>query len=206
MKIVPITERMIYCRSRCDMARISKLLIILTTLFSLRCSNGLAASVTTTESPDGFLFQENGKNILFYQRTPKSFNGAFTRNNYIHPLWNLAGTVLTEDAPEDHLHQRGIYWTWHQTTAGDIRCGDAWTCDRFAWDVTAAQVHPLSNGTQKLDVTVLWKSPDFVDSNGKTLPIVQEKTAITVYTRKADYRLVDFEIRLLALHVIVKHL
>jgi hypothetical protein len=165
----------------------------------LSCSIGLSESVTVTTSADGFLFQENSKNILFYQRKPKSFDGAYTRNNYIHPLWNLDGTVLTEDAPADHLHQRGIYWAWHQIKVGDIRCGDAWTCDRFAWDVTAAQIHPLANGAQKLDITVLWQSPDFVDSEDKTLPIVQEKTTITVYRQQKDCRLIDFDIRLLAL-------
>ena len=177
-----------------------RLLIVLVMFTLLAGSDCMAASVTATESSDGFIFQESGKNILFYQRSPKSFDGAYTRNNYIHPLWNLDGDVLTEDAPDDHLHQRGIYWTWHQTMVGDIRCGDAWTCERFAWDVTTAQINPLSNEAQRLDVTVFWKSPDLVDDRGKTLPIVKEKTAITVYPRKESCRLIDFEIRLLALH------
>ena len=177
-----------------------KFLIISSMLISLTSSDGLALSVTAMESPEGILFQENGKNILFYQRTPKSFDGAYTRNNYIHPLWSLDDAVLTEDAPADHLHQRGIYWTWHQTMVGDVRCGDAWTCDRFAWDVTATQISALSNGAQKLDVHVLWESPDFVDSVGNTRPIVEEKTAITVYPMAKQYRLVDFDISLLALH------
>jgi len=166
----------------------------------LTSPEGFAASVIATEEPDGFLFQENGQNILFYQRAPKSFNRAYTRNNYVHPLWNLDGEILTEDAPDDHLHQRGIYWSWHQTWVGELRCGDAWTCENFAWDVVNAEVNPLSEAAQKLDVTVLWKSPDFVDNNGQMRPIVKEQTAILVYPRREDYRLIDFEIRLLALH------
>lgn len=168
-------------------------------LFLIGCSFGIAAPITVTESAEGFLFQEDGKKILFYQRAPKSFDGAYTRNNYIHPLWNLDGDVLTEDAPADHLHHRGIFWTWHQTYVGDTRCGDAWTCKRFAWDITNAKVKALPTGAQKLDVTVLWFSPDFTNSNGNPMPIVKEMTAITVNPRAQDYRFVDINIRLSAL-------
>ncbi|MFC1764755.1 DUF6807 family protein [Planctomycetota bacterium] len=163
------------------------------------CSVGLSEFVRVVESPEGFLFEEVGKRILFYQRAPKSSDGGATRNNYIHPLWNLEGDVLTEDAPDDHLHHRGIFWAWHQTTVGDVRCGDAWLCERFSWDVTAAHVSPLKGGAQKLDVTVLWRSPDYVDAENRQKPIIQENTAITVYPHVKDFRVLDFEIRLLAL-------
>lgn len=182
------------------MADALKFQIISSIFLFVNCAVGQAASVTVTESPEGFLFQEKGQNVLFYQRAPKSFNGAYTRNNYIHPLWSLDGEVLTEDAPDDHLHQRGIYWTWHQTWVGELRCGDAWTCQRFAWDVVSAALSPGSDGVRKLDVTVLWKSPDFVDKNGQMCPIVREETVISVYPREKHYRWLDFEIRLLASH------
>jgi len=163
------------------------------------CTGGGSAVVTVIDSEDGFLFQENEEAILFYQRAPKSFDGAYTRNNYIHPLWSLEGEALTEDAPDDHLHHRGIFWTWHQVLAGDVICGDAWLCERFSWDVVRAQTGPVPDGGQSLDVTVLWKSPDLVDDKGEALPIVQETSKISVHPRQKTYRCIDFDISLLAL-------
>ncbi len=165
------------------MNHLQSVLVLLTLVLLQGCTGGGSAVVTVVDSQDGFLFQESEENILFYQRAPKSFDGAYTRNNYIHPLWSLEGEALTEDAPDDHLHHRGIFWTWHQVLAGDVTCGDAWLCERCSWDVVRAQIGPVPDGGQRLDVTVLWKSPDLVDDNGEALPIVQETSRITVLTR-----------------------
>lgn len=168
------------------------------------CSRGNSTEVNVTESEEGFLFQENDLPVLFYQRTPKSFDGAFTRNNYLHPVWTLDGEILTEDGPPDHLHQRGIFWTWHQTYAGETRLGDAWACQDFAWVVAGARVESGPNGEKSLAVTVLWKSPFWVDQAGEQKPVVEEKTRIVVYPAKTGYRTIDVEISLRALSEEVK--
>jgi type 1 glutamine amidotransferase len=31
---------------------------------------------------------------------------------YIYPAYTAQGTMITEDFPEDHVHQRGINWSW----------------------------------------------------------------------------------------------
>ena len=37
----------------------------------------------------------------------------YVRSSYVHPLYSLDGTeVLTADFPKDHLHHRGLFWTW----------------------------------------------------------------------------------------------
>ena len=88
------------------MNHLQSVLVLLTLGLWQGCAGAGPRAVAVVESQDGFLFQENEANILFYQRTPKSFDGAYTRNNYIHPLWSLEGESLTEDAPKDHLHHR----------------------------------------------------------------------------------------------------
>jgi len=71
-----------------------------------------------------------------------------TRACYIHPLWGLQGEVLTDDAPRDHYHHRGIYWAWPHVKI-DGREYDLWMyhniqqkfvrwLDRQAGPVTAA--------------------------------------------------------------------
>ena len=89
----------------------------------------IAGSLMSSElTAEGILISENGKPVLFYQKNPKSKDGQFERANYIHPLYDLEGNVITEDFPADHLHQRGIFWTWHQILAGEKRLGDGWEC------------------------------------------------------------------------------
>ncbi|MBD3413350.1 MAG: hypothetical protein GF421_02840 [Candidatus Aminicenantes bacterium] len=34
------------------------------------------------------------------------------RSCYIHPLYSLDGTILTDDFPSDHPHHHGVFWTW----------------------------------------------------------------------------------------------
>jgi hypothetical protein len=176
------------------------LLIILVLYIS--CSE--SEKIKVVETDQGYLFSENGAHVLFYQKAPKSFDGAYTRNNYVHPLWTLDGDTLTEDYPPDHAHHRGIFWTWHQTWVGDRRLGDAWECRDFIWDVTETDVSDAANGAKTLSATVLWKSPNFVDDKGEMIAAVQENTSITIHPKTKTFRAIDFEIRLIALQDSVK--
>lgn len=157
------------------------------------------AGIDVTETEEGFLFREGDDDVLFYQRTPKSLDGRYERANYVHPLYDLDGHVLTEDFPADHLHHRGIFWAWHQVWVGEQKIGDAWTCRDFIWDVADADVVDRPAGAKALRVRVLWKSPEWRDESGKLRPIVEETTEITVHPRGADTRAIDFQIGLRAI-------
>lgn len=78
--------------------------------------------------PSGFQFKavnddslglwDADKPVLVYnhgmvtvESVPKKDNRR-TRSSYIHPLWGLQGEVLTDDAPKDHYHHRGVFWAW----------------------------------------------------------------------------------------------
>ena len=104
-------------------------------------------------------FTEGKDSILSYQASEKSLNGKYIRSNYIHPLYNLDGTVLTEDFPVDHLHHRGIFWAWHQLYIGDKRIGDGWEIENFKWEVTAVKEKKQKDVGKAIQTTVLWKSP-----------------------------------------------
>ncbi len=177
---------------------------ILATLCAALLGCSQPRDILVTQTDQGFLFQQADDNILFYQKAPKSFDGAYTRNNYVHPLWTLDGDTLTEDYPPDHAHHRGIFWTWHQTWVGETRLGDAWECRDFVWDVVETQVTDAEHGAKTLSAKVMWKSPDFVDENGEMIPAVEENTHITVHPRSENYRAIDFEISLIALQNDVK--
>lgn len=176
-----------------------KIMALLTFFSALLSCTFHDTAIQCVETDQGFLFTEDGRNVAFYQRAAKSFDGAYTRNNYLHPLWTTAGDTLTEDYPPDHAHHRGLFWAWHQTYVDDVRLGDAWECRDFVWDVADAVVEEAGHGAKTLAVTVFWKSPDFVDQNGEMIPAVKENTRITVCPKKVHLRSIDFEIQFLAM-------
>ena len=118
------------------------LVIFLLTGFGFTAS----AQVKMQKKEGGFLFTENNENVLFYQKEPKSADGKYERCNYIHPLWGIDGTVLTEDFPSDHLHHRGIFWAWHQVWIGDKRIGDPWEIKDFVQQVTDIEYAAKAGG------------------------------------------------------------
>ena len=145
------------------------------------------------QQEDGYLVQESGRPVLFYQLAPKALDGSYERSNYIHPLYGLDGEILTEDFPEDHHHHRGVYWTWHQVRIGDVRAGDPWLAQRFKWQLLESEVSPAGNG---LRTKHHWLSPDYENAQK---PILEETAEILVHPAEAQLQKIDFDIRLIPL-------
>ncbi len=150
-------------------------------------------------------FQEEGATVfegqlpvLSYQSMPRSHDGGWLRADYVHPLYDLSGEVITEDFPDDHRHHRGIFWAWHQVWVGDKRMGDAWMCKDFQWDVQSVAANTPGDPVSITAITH-WKSPALVDLTNEPIAVVQEQAQIVVHARQTHYRLIDFRLSLLAL-------
>jgi hypothetical protein len=157
-----------------------------------------ASQVKMKKQEGGFLFTENNENVLFYQKDNKGIEGKYQRCNYIHPLWGIDGTVLTEDFPADHLHHRGIFWAWHQVFISDKPIGDPWAIKDFEQQVTDIEYAAKEAGVAEFKTEVQWTSPLWINQ-GKRIPYLKENTKITIHPQKGNYRKIDFEIHLLAL-------
>jgi hypothetical protein len=149
---------------------------------------------TTAETEEKIVLLENGIPVLVYQKKPKSRTGQYVCNNYIHPLFDLYGKVLTEEFPPDHPYHRGVFWAWHQLYAGGRRLGDGWTNDSIAQKVVGTAIEKDKHYA-RLKTDVLWSSP--VTDDGK--PFIEEKATITVHKLSDGIRRIDFEIVLKAL-------
>jgi len=174
----------------------------------LMCTSGataqnsapLAAALTVVANDDGFLVEDSGQPVLQYQLKVKSADGKWPRNNYVHPLYDMQGRIITEDFPIDHGHHRGVFWSWHQVLAGDVRMGDAWICKDFVWDIQSSTSTTNKDGSITLSALVHWMSPALKDDSGHMLAAVQEESRITVHPATGNHRLIDFDIGLKALH------
>lgn len=143
----------------------------------------------------GFLFLEGKDSILFYQKSPKDINGQYSRCNYIHSLYGLDNTRLTEDFPADHLHHRGVFWAWHQILINGQSVGDGWELKDYLQKVTDVEFQQ-KDGKGILNTKVEWKSPLY---KNRTDAYLDEYTTITMFQKTGNYRRIDFEITLKAM-------
>lgn len=153
------------------------------------------AQINMVVKESGFLFMEGNDSIFFYQKLPKSKDGAYSRCHYIHPLYAPDGTRITEDFPADHLHHRGIFWAWHQILIDGKQVSDGWELKDFQQKVTNFEFRSLK-GMGYISATVDWKSPEW---NGGSEAYIREDSRITIHPLAGNYRRIDFEIRLKAL-------
>lgn len=169
---------------------------ILLLFFGLACLNLvlLAQHFTTNKNTEGIEISENGKKVFFYQQRPKSVNGKYERAGYIHPLYALHETILTEDSPEDHPYHRGIFWAWHQVIWKNKRVADGWVSDSIRWVPVKLSAENEKN-SMVLRAEQLWKLAQPED----TTAIIDEHTTITVHPSTGLYRAIDFDIQLYSL-------
>ena len=141
---------------------------------------------------EGKLSLYQGTDLIFgYQVDTKSHQGAYPRANYVHPLNDFSGHSLTEDFPADHLHQRGIFWTWHQLYWNDQWLADPWICKGIEWKVHGLQ-HEVNTSDAWMASEVNW----LIGDDKKNL--ISEKVQIG-YKGYQDYYSLDFRIILKSL-------
>ena len=146
------------------------------------------------ENTQGIELFEKGRPVFFYQREPKSLNGQYICNNYIHPIYSIGGDTLTEEFPADHPYHRGVFWAWHQIFIDNQSLGDGWVMQNISEDVVNVQTN-IRDSTARLELDVNWKSSAW--QSGKSF--VHEHTNIIVHSLNSPVRKIDFEISLRAL-------
>lgn len=144
------------------------------------------------QSDEGVLLLDNERPRFFYQSGVKSKDGKYPRANYVHPLYGSDGEVLTEDFPEDHLHHRGIFWSWHQLYAEGKRIADPWLIENISWDVKIKSTC-IKEDTAELKAEVFW----IPTTTQKA--VVKENVTITYDSHKEEIYSLTFDITLTAL-------
>lgn len=177
--------------------KLFSLVLIAPIVLTMACSSSVQrqkSPFTVVETDNGIELSENGRPVFAYQKKPKTLTGQYICNNYIHPLYNLNGDIVTEEFPPDHTYHRGIFWAWHQLYEGNMRLGDGWTNDSISQEVVKI-TSELRDDIAQFKLNVLWHSS--VSDDGK--PFIDERTTIEVHKLEGGIRKIDFEITLKAL-------
>ena len=96
--------------------------------YTVRAESSTEKRFTLTETSEGLSLSERGRPVFVYRHKEQLAAGVpekYRRSTYIHPLFDLRGNAITDDFPKDHLHHRGLSWTWaHVGVAGEVH--DLW--------------------------------------------------------------------------------
>lgn len=96
--------------------------------FTLQAEPALEKRFSLAEAEDGLHLSEQGRPVFVYRHQEQLAPGVaekYRRSTYIHPLFDLRGNVISDDFPKDHLHHRGLSWTWaHVGVGGEVH--DLW--------------------------------------------------------------------------------
>ncbi len=153
----------------------------------------VSAQMSMKREGDGILITEGDQKVAFYAKEAPAMNLDKGRANYFHPVYLPDGTVITENAPEDHIHHRGIFWAWHQILIDGTSIGDQWTLSDFIHDVKSVEFFRLPQGMAMMKTIVHWKSPKYAAG---ARPFVEEKATVSFFEQRRNYRIIQFRIQL----------
>ncbi|MDR2754863.1 MAG: PmoA family protein [Planctomycetaceae bacterium] len=122
---------------------------------------------------------------------------------YVHPLHGLYGEVLTDNAPLDHYHHHGVFWTWPHVGVhepdGTIKQYDLWTSNTALKQYFVRWISKkITNNTATFEVENGW----FVGKPENGNKIMSEQVKIVVHhiqnqdsstTETIKNRVIDFE-------------
>lgn len=138
---------------------------------------------------DAVTLTEAGKTVLVYRTKPLTPSAEPGRANYVSPLYAPDGTVLTEDRPGDHPHQRGVWWAWMKVQTDGKTVADGWYMKGLSYFVREKRFLGDAQGGGTLTVDVDW----MVNSGPELAYVARETTKVTVRPLKAGVRRVEFD-------------
>ena len=138
--------------------------------------------------PEGVTVTDDDRPVLFYRTRPADPANEPGRLNYVHPLYAPDGTILTEDRPADHPHQRGLFWSWHQVRLGDRVVADGWFMKGLTIVVKRTNFSTDRAGAGTLVLDVDW----IVSSGPELVYVATETTTVRVQPLKKGARRMDF--------------
>ncbi|WKL57844.1 PmoA family protein [Asticcacaulis sp. ZE23SCel15] len=117
------------------------------------------------------------------------------RMNYIHPVHGLSGAVLTENTPEDHHHQRGLFWAWREIYLLGEKIADGWEGHNIRFEPLGFEHAEDLDGNYTLRGHYRWYST----KHDADLPIMDEAVVITLHPDDEHGRRFSVDITLKAL-------
>jgi hypothetical protein len=177
----------------------------LTAMAVILCAT-VAVPTLGADSPFSWVDQDGalrlmyeGKPLLQYNyepvKQPEGVAEAFARSAYIHPVWNTAGQIVTDDFPRDHYHQRGVFFAWTKTEFGDLH-PDFWNLGTRSGRIVFEAFEGRSTGADSAELVVRhrWEA----SRDGKWELVLRERWTLRAHVPEAgapDHWILDLTSR-----------
>ncbi len=146
-----------------------------------------------------------GVQASFFSKRDTPYDGAYftdgsryggARSDYIYPLYGFHGEPLTADYPKDHLHHRGLWWSWCEVRHNE-KIGDLWAvCKIRAYPIKITKMEAHADEAV-LQAVCAWRYDD--DPAAVVNETVTIRASKTAGMPGARSRTVDVDVRLEAL-------
>ena len=103
---------------------------------------------------------------------------SFLRAGYIHPVFTPSGRIVTDDYPDDHPHQHGIFFAWTRTEF-EGRHPDFWNMGDGTGAVELEKIEDVRGGAEKATFKAHLRHVDLSAPQRKTA--LNELWEVTVY-------------------------
>ena len=149
-----------------------------------------AGPITLDNDTRDLVINVAGKPVLAYNiavdesQDPKQ--PLYRRSGYIHPIYDPAGRVITDDFPPDHMHQHAIFFAWTKCTF-DGKPIDFW--NQAGGKGTVAHTKLIETSPTGFTAAL-----DHLDlRGGGPTPVLHETWTVRVHAAGDDYRIFDIE-------------
>lgn len=144
----------------------------------------------------GLRIDLRGNPALQYNTTviepPAGIDRVYRRSGHIHPVWTPGGRIVTEEFPEDHPHQHGIFNAWVNTTFQG-RAVDFWNQAGETGRVEHVALESSSDGNVFAQFRAQLRHSDLTDPDGPH-PVLDEQMLVRTFNVPRGY-LFDVESR-----------
>jgi len=148
------------------------------------------ANVTIQQSAEALTAFSRDKTVLRYNTAtllPKGAPKYYERSGFIHPLYSPAGQVLTDDFPQGHTHQHGIFHALVNTTFRGEKV-DFWNQHDQTGTVRHQAVHAVGNGLWTGSFTTTLEH--LALTTQEPTVVLEEEWTVQIYP-SSDYLLFD---------------
>ncbi len=142
---------------------------------------------------------EDGELVTVYNfsdasEKDKEDSDLWDRSNYFYPVIGLHGENITSNYPSDHLHHRGIFWSWPDSKLGD-KPMDMWLLrdTRFHYQGMHTRTDP-ETGTAQMYIVNSWVYKD------NPVPVVNEEMTVDFHPSTDTHRIIDFTLTITNVH------
>ena len=137
-----------------------------------------------------------GKPILSYWHGRPEPGNRYPITSFIHPLIGLDGEVLTACQPDDHLHQRALFWAWVRHEVRGQPIGNWWQPTHIQAD-SAALTNSDGPIFSRFAARHFWVH--VVEAGDRRERFIDERVVCRVFATTPAGRAIDVDLTLTAL-------